>query len=269
MTQPIVRLDAHNPGPMTGGGNQTYLVGGRGGASLVDAGVGEPRHLAAIDRALAGRPLTHVLVTHAHVDHIAGAPALAARHPAAAFARFSCAHDAASSIAWRPLADGDRIDSGGVSLVVLHTPGHAPDHVAFWHEASGTLFSGDMVNPGGSVMIDWSRGGRMDQYLASLDRLLALEPRRLLAAHGGEVADPQAVIREHIAHRRLRGEQIAAALGDRPATVQAIAESIYHGLGPVLMGAARENVRAHLEQLRLEGRAVEDDGGWRARMRIT
>jgi glyoxylase-like metal-dependent hydrolase (beta-lactamase superfamily II) len=264
MAQPIVRLDARNPGPMTGPGNHTYLVGGSAGAALVDAGVGDPRHLDAVDRALAGRALARVLVTHNHVDHIAGAAALAARHPDARFHKCPAADDPAS-IAWNPIADGDRFDADGVELVALHTPGHAPDHVAFWHDHTGTLFSGDLLNPGGSVMIFWSRGGRMDQYLASLERLLALAPRRLLAAHGDEVVDPQALIREHIAHRRLRERQIAGALDARPATVQAIAEFIYHGLGPVLMAAARENVRAHLEQLRLDGRAVEDgDGQWRA-----
>ena len=114
----------------------------------------------------------------------------------------------------------------------------------------GTIFTGDLVVQGSSVMIHWSRGGDLGQYLASLERLLALEPRRLLPAHGPAIDDPRAVLTGYLEHRRQRERQVVDALRAGHATVQAIAESIYDGLDPALMAAAQENVRAHLEKLK-------------------
>ncbi|MGE5245630.1 MAG: MBL fold metallo-hydrolase [Betaproteobacteria bacterium] len=266
MIDPIL-LAARNPGVMTGRGNNTYLlIGARGSAALVDAGVGDALHVDAVARALRAHDarLDVVLVTHGHADHASGAPALAAAFPGTAFAKRPWPdEDRRHGVDWRPLADGDRIAVGDDELIVVATPGHAPDHVAFWHEASRTAYTGDLVVQGSSVMIHWSRGGDLLQYLGALERLLALAPARILPAHGPAVADPGALLREYLSHRRMREEQVLAALRQGRHSVQAIADSIYHDLDPVLMGAARENVRAHLEKLRAEGRASEDGGRWR------
>jgi glyoxylase-like metal-dependent hydrolase (beta-lactamase superfamily II) len=111
-------------------------------------------------------------------------------------------------------------------------------------------------------MIHWSRGGDLGQYLASLERLLALGPRRLLPAHGPAIDDPRAILTSYLEHRRYRERQVIAALGAGYATVETIAESIYDGLAAALVPAARENVRAHLEKLKQEGRVVDTDGQW-------
>jgi glyoxylase-like metal-dependent hydrolase (beta-lactamase superfamily II) len=134
--------------------------------------------------------------------------------------------------------------------------------MAFWHPPSRTIFSGDLVALGTSVMIHWSRGGDLAQYLASLQRLLALDPLWLLPAHGPVIDDPRAVLQGYLDHRRQREQQVIAALRAGHTTVEAIAESIYDGLAPALMPAARENVRAHLEKLRIDGLAAEADGHW-------
>src|SRR6476660_1517678 len=129
-------LAAHNPSPMTGAGNNTYLLaGGDGSAALVDAGVGEAAHLAELAAALDARHarLDLVLVTHGHRDHAEGAPALARAHPSAAFAKLPWPEeDVRYGVAWRPLADGDIVLGGGELLTAVHTPGHSPDHLAFW-----------------------------------------------------------------------------------------------------------------------------------------
>jgi glyoxylase-like metal-dependent hydrolase (beta-lactamase superfamily II) len=204
-----------------------------------------------------------VLVTHAHPDHASGAPALAAAWPSASFLKHPWSgEDTKYAVDWRPLKDGDRVEVGGITLTALHTAGHSPDHLVFWHEPSGTVFAGDLVIPERSVMIDTKHGGDLQQYLLSLERVRALEPVKLLPAHGREVADPGRVLRIHLDHRRMRERQVIAALRAERNSVQAIAESIYDGLDAQLMEAARKNVLAHLRKLMNDGVAIEQGGRW-------
>jgi glyoxylase-like metal-dependent hydrolase (beta-lactamase superfamily II) len=261
-----ILLPAFNPGPMTGDGNNTYLiVESGGGAALIDAGIGDPRHLAAIEDALRSRraQLNDVYVTHAHGDHASGAVALSQAYPRARFSKYlSPAYDARYPISWLPLADGDEVPAGDTGVKVLYTPGHAPDHVAFWHEETRTAFTGDLVVQGTTVMIGASKGGDLSQYLASLARIMAMKASRLLPGHGPEIVDPETVLNRYIEHRQRREQQVLEALDAGFGTVQTITESIYHGLPPALMPAAAENVRAHLDKLRRDGRAGSDDDRW-------
>jgi glyoxylase-like metal-dependent hydrolase (beta-lactamase superfamily II) len=264
MLAPIL-LEAHNPSPMTGRGNNTYLMIDDGSAVLVDAGVGHADHLDAIDHALeVGRArLACTVVTHGHPDHASGAPQIAARHPQAIFRKYLRPGDEVRyPVPWEATKEGDEVCVGDEVLTALHTPGHAPDHIALWHESSRSAFTGDLVVLGGSVMIDVAGGGSLEEYLASLSRLLALRPRRLYPAHGPWIDDPQALLRTSLDHRLLREQQVMAALKAGQVSVEAIAESIYDGLAPALVPAARENVRAHLQKLKNEGRAVDRDGRW-------
>jgi glyoxylase-like metal-dependent hydrolase (beta-lactamase superfamily II) len=254
---------------MTGRGNNTYLLHSGPGhaAALIDAGTGDPRHLEAIDRELQSRGthLARVLVTHVHSDHAAGASSIAKRHPTAVFAKFPWPEeDVRYPVGWQPLADGETVDAGGETLTVMHTPGHSPDHIVLWHAPTRAAFVGDLVIQGGSVMLPWSRGGNLEDYLASLGRLIALRPRTLFPAHGPVIAEPLPVLSGHVEHRRMRERQVINALRQGHSTVPAITESIYDGLDPALMPAAGENVRAHLEKLKAGGLAFDDGEQWSA-----
>lgn len=257
----IVPLHAANPGAMTGAGNWTYLLPGRDPV-MIDAGVGAAAHLESIEQARREGP-GHVLVSHAHGDHIDGAGAIAARWADTAFSKYLLPEpDTRPPVGWRALHDGDLLRAGDAELEVVHTPGHAPDHIAFWHPPSRTLFSGDLVVAGTTVVIPASAGGSLAAYLRSLERVLALNPARLLPAHGPAIEKPAAVIRQYIAHRRQREAQIRSALAGGVRTIEAIVSRIYVGLPAALVPMARESVLAHLVKLEDEGAVRREQEEW-------
>ena len=258
----ITRIPGFNPGPFTGAGNNTWLLSGAA-PTLLDAATGEADHLAALARALGADGLAQVLVTHAHPDHADGSASITARWPRAVFRKMPWPErDRAHAVTWTPIADDERISAGDGTLRAVHTPGHAPDHLCFFEEASGTLFSADLVVPGSTVVVPASRGGSLAQYLASLRRVQALAPARMLPAHGEPIDDPQAVLQEYLDHRQRREDQIVAALRAGVRRPEAIVDRLYDGLAPALRGMARESVAAHLVKLREEGRARSDGGEW-------
>ena len=258
----ITLVHGSNPGPYTGAGNNTYFISGEI-PTLVDAATGAAAHLTALAGALSSTHLALVLVTHAHPDHADGCDPIAKRWPDAVFRKMPWPQqDRLQSVECVPVADGDRIPAGDGTLLAVHTPGHAPDHLCFLDETTGTLFSADLVVPGSSVVIPASRGGNLAQYLASLRRVLALAPARMLPAHGHAIDDPTVVLNQHLEHRQRREDQIVAALraGDRRPNT--IVDRLYDGLDPGLKRLAQESVVAHLVKLRDEGRARSDGEEW-------
>jgi hydroxyacylglutathione hydrolase len=257
-----VPIHAFNPGPMTGDGNWTWLVPGRV-PTLIDAGTGDPKHLEAVETALAGAHLLRVLVTHAHIDHASGAVAIAQRFQGVSFLKMPWAErDSRWPVPWQPIGDGDLVEAGDDRLQAVHTPGHAPDHLCFWHERSRTLFSGDLAVKGTTVYIPPNLRGDLADYLASLERVRALRPARLLPAHGPIIEDPEALLLGYLQHRQEREEQILSALRAGPATPEALVPLIYRGLRENLSQVARETVLAHLLKLERDGRAGRRGESW-------
>ncbi len=246
---------------MTGSGNWTYFLPGRSPV-LIDAGTGLPAHLEAIAAAAPAGP-GHVVVTHAHGDHASGVPAIRSRWPATTFSKLPWpGRDDRYPADWQPLRDGDVIPAGDADLTVVHTPGHAPDHVALWDPRDRVLFSGDLITLGTTVVILASHGGSLAEYLASLRRVQALAPARLLPAHGAVIDDPAAVIQRYLDHRAEREAQVVAGLRAGHRSIDALVAGIYRGLQPALVPMARESVLAHLIKLEHEGRARREGEEW-------
>ena len=245
---------------MTGAGNWTWFIDGQA-PTLIDAGVGDPGHLEAIDDAVR-RDLAHVLVTHAHGDHASGAPMITERMPSARFHKYPWPeYDGRSGVAWEAVADGDELDAGDTRLVAVHTPGHAPDHLCFWHPESGVVFCGDLVVSGSTVWVPANQRGDMAAYIASLRTVLSLNPRRLFPAHGPVIDDPQTLLRRYIDHRLEREAQVVGALREGDQTAAAMVARIYQGLQEILIPRAEETVTAHLHKLEREGLARSSEIG--------
>jgi hydroxyacylglutathione hydrolase len=257
------RVLAPNPSPMTFRGTNSYLVG-RGRVAVIDPGPDDPAHLAALLGALGpGERISHILVTHAHRDHSALAPALARATgaPVLAFGDAAAGRSArmqalaarepgiggeGADDGFRPdlaLADGASVEGDDWRLTALHTPGHFGNHLCLvWQ---GGIFSGDHVM-GWSTSVVAPPDGEMGAYMASLGRLAEAGAARLFPGHGEPVEDPAARIADLIRHRRDREAAILAALAEGPATAEALARAIYTDTPAALLPAAARNVYAHL-----------------------
>ncbi len=273
----VIRVTAPNPGPMTGPGTNSYLVGADGAWTVIDPGPADASHLQALQdaAAAAGGRITRILVTHTHRDHSPGAAPLSAVTGAPVWGRIAQHpdwQDDSFTPAHQP-AHGERIDCGpGVQLRVLHTPGHASNHLCYLlteANGDGLLFTGDHVMQGSTVVIN-PPDGDMAAYLASLQALLD-EPLHWLApGHGFLVAEPHAVLRALIAHRLKREAKVAAVLASTaqasgPAPIEALLPQVYDDVPAALHGVAQRSLLAHLLKLQHDGRALCEQGRWRSR----
>ncbi len=243
-----VLIAAGNPGPMTGAGNNTWLIDGDEPA-LIDAGVGTAMHVEAVALALSGRDLARVLVTHGHIDHASGAPALRRRWPLVEIWKLP----PSEGDDWQSLAADQTLQAGNRRLRVIHTPGHALDHACFWDADAREIYSGDMLTLGTTVMIPASRGGGMRAYMDSLERLARLSPRRVFPGHGPVIDNPGELIAEYLAHRRMREAQVRECLAAGVEDAASIVARVYPNLAPALVAAATATIEAHIEKIRAEG----------------
>ncbi|BBU56459.1 MBL fold hydrolase [Mameliella alba] len=267
------RVLAPNPSPMTFRGTNTYLLG-TGGIAVIDPGPDDPTHLQALLDALTpGQEITHILVTHAHLDHSPLARDLS-RRTGAPVLGFGPAQAGRSAIMRKlaneglvgggegvdsgfvpdiVLADGDTVAGDGWTVEALHTPGHMANHLSFaWGDV---LFSGDLVMGWATSLVS-PPDGDLTAFMASLERLQERPWSLFHAGHGAPVTAPAERLEALLTHRRGRETAILEALTQTPATARDLAERIYTDVPPALLPAATRNVLAHLIDLTSKSRVA-------------
>jgi glyoxylase-like metal-dependent hydrolase (beta-lactamase superfamily II) len=253
---PLVRrIVAPNPGPFTGPGTNTYLVG-IDEVAVIDPGPDDAGHIDAIVGASMKERVRWVVLTHTHPDHWPGTKRLVKATGAEVLA-FGKKHDKGFDVPIdRVIGEGDTIEGTEFGLDVLHTPGHAPNHLCFLLEEERLLFTGDMVLGGTWSVINPSRGGDMAVYLEQLGRMEKLRLSRLAPGHGDVIDEPKARIAEYVAHRNAREKQILGVLKQGPAKISDIVATLYGGqeLPQQLIDAAGWQVHAHLVKLKAAGK---------------
>lgn len=266
---PLVRrIVAPNPGPFTGPGTNTYLVG-IDEVAVIDPGPDDQAHVDAIVGASMRERVRWVLLTHTHPDH-APATARVVKATGAEVLGFAKRDkDGSGIVPDRTIADGDTIEGTEFALEALHTPGHAPNHVCFRLEEERLLFTGDTVLDGTWSVVNPARGGDMAAYLASLGRLRKLRLSRLAPGHGDVIEEPKARIDEYVAHRKQRERQILRLVAKRgDVKVRDLVGEIYgdQDLPTELVEAAGWQVHAHLVKLKADGKVegTSARSAWRA-----
>jgi glyoxylase-like metal-dependent hydrolase (beta-lactamase superfamily II) len=251
---------------MTGPGTNTYLVGG-GAANewaVIDPGPDLPEHVEAVLHAAPG-PIRWILATHTHHDHSPASVPLRQHTRAPVMGRLAeHPHKQDGSFAPdRVLEHGERLQlAPGATLRVLHTPGHASNHLCFLLEEEKTLFTGDHLMQASTVVIN-PPDGDMAAYLRTLRALLAEDIEWLAPGHGFLMAQPHQAVQAVINHRLKREAKVLATLrAHAPATLEQLLPHAYDDVDPRLLPVAARSLLAHLDKLRTEGVAVERTGHW-------
>ena len=260
----IRRIVANNPGPFTFWGTGTYVVG-RGKVAVIDPGPDIAAHVDALTDALRGETVTHIVVTHTHLDHSPASAELKRRTGAPTFGfgphgAVGPGSEAGADRDFDPdrrVADRDVIEGSGWTLEAVHTPGHTSNHLCFALREENALFSGDHVM-GWSTTVVTPPDGNMREYRASLRKLRARSDAVYWPTHGAAIRDPHPHLDAFIRHRDEREAEILGRLRGGNRTVPAIVAALYADVDPRLHRAAGMSVLGHIEELVEDGRVVAE-----------
>lgn len=261
-------LLAPNPGPFTGPGTNTYFIG-HDPVLIVDPGPDLDAHFDAIVQNIGGAQVLGIFATHQHLDHTAIIPRLQAHFGCETFSfgppqsfdgpdgmKLEEGTDR-DFVPDRTMVDGDCFPMADFDITILHTPGHASNHVCFAVQPDNVLLTGDHVL-GVSTSVVIPPDGNMGDYLHSLEKVRAGGFAKLLPAHGGAVTEPEPFLRAYIAHRHFREAQILDALKPGPATPAMLVPRLYEGLDKRLYPAAAISLYAHFLRLVETGQVACD-----------
>ncbi len=264
------RLTAPNPGVMTGPGTNTYLLGSaQTGVAVIDPGPALDDHIEAIIRCAPGA-IRWILTTHTHRDHSPAAMKLQARTGATIYgmpapAQLNQDQDFKPDIV---PSHADVLEIAGIRLRVIHTPGHASNHLCYLHESEKILFTGDHLMQGSTVVIN-PPDGDMLAYLTSLamikEEIIQNDSIDYLApGHGFLIGHPEHAIDRLVLHRLARENKILAALStsDTPQTIEALVKIAYQDTPVQRHALAARSLLAHLYKLKQEKRVIEQDDHW-------
>jgi glyoxylase-like metal-dependent hydrolase (beta-lactamase superfamily II) len=266
----VSRVLAHNPGPFTFKGTGVYIVG-KTDVAVIDPGPIIPEHLDALKRALDGKRVTHILVTHTHNDHSPAAQPLKEWTGAKTYAygphgsgkaEDGVKVEEGGDMAFLPdvrVKDGDVIEGNVFTFECVYTPGHTSNHMCFALREEKALFTGDHIM-GWSTTVVTPPDGDMAQYMASVRKLLARDDEILYPTHGAPVTDPKPFLEAYLDHRLDRERQILACIKEGVATIPEMVARMYVDVDKRLHPAASRSVLAHLIQLTNEGRVTLNDG---------
>jgi endoribonuclease LACTB2 len=255
-----------NPGPFTGPGTNTYLVGTGKRPLLLDTGVGleiyDPLLVKGVAETKGATELQEIVLTHVHQDHIGGAARVRAQFGDLKVSKKAWpGKDEAYDLPLTYIEDGARIETDGATLRAIHTPGHARDHLCYYLEEEKGLFTGDLVLGAGTTVVP-EEGGGLIEYMASLRKLLTLDLAVIYPAHGPAIRAPYKKLNEYIAHRELREQQVLDALQAGLNDIRAMVKRIYTDVPTFLHSAAGQSVLSHLTKLQKEGIVRQEGDRW-------
>jgi glyoxylase-like metal-dependent hydrolase (beta-lactamase superfamily II)/8-oxo-dGTP pyrophosphatase MutT (NUDIX family) len=260
----VIRLTSPNPGVMTGPGTNTYLVG-HDRFTVIDPGPENPAHIERILELTGGR-VDQILVTHTHQDHSPATCLLKQRTGCRLIGRAAPA-GASQDRSFNPDDEpdhGDLIATDAGILKVLHTPGHASNHLCYLLLEQGMLFSGDHIMQGSTVVIN-PPDGDMKAYMESLYGVLAESLSFIAPGHGFVMARPETTVDYLITHRLTREHKIARVLKKlAPVSLAKLTASAYDDVPAAIHGVAARSALAHLLKLEQEERASCNGDTWHA-----
>jgi glyoxylase-like metal-dependent hydrolase (beta-lactamase superfamily II) len=266
----IRRVIANNPGPFTFHGTGTYILG-TGNVAVIDPGPDDEEHIGAILAALDGETISHILVTHTHMDHspgcrplqaLTGAPTYAYGPHGAGKLEQGVQVEEGGDMDFAPdhlVKHGDIIQGGDWTVECVYTPGHTSNHMCFALQEQKALFTGDHVM-GWSTSIISPPDGDMAAYMQSLELLLERDDAVYWPTHGPSIIDPKTHVRAYIAHRIEREEQILKCIDEGTHSIRDMVPLMYRDTPEFMYPAAARSVLAAMENLLRKNQVVADGG---------